>query len=291
MSGSIYMSKNEDTKRFVENLLLDDPSRTSLDIHRYIKKHRELFYRSFGNFIKQFEDFFNDMNELITLLNYVPKESWPETKAIQYLMFPETMKTMYRAFEDVNDGYYDESMMLSRSVYETFLRIVFISCFPSDYESVFVKAKKGRLAFNVTNFQKDILKLDWAYIYGIMSAIHHSKKHRVLADITSRQTNPKQIVRLVYESDSKTGMPMCVNIIMFNLACLFHALISIFHDDYERSKQTKLKKKRWLAVDKALLMIISCNPRPDFAILATDINKIGRIIRAANREKDWKALV
>lgn len=278
------MCKQEETKKFIESLLLVGPSKTSLDIYKYIQNHKLLLYKEFGNFIKQFEDFFNDMNELIALLNYVPKERWSNIKIIQYLMFPETMKTLHRSFEDLNDGYYDESMMLNRSVYETFLRIVFISCFPNDYESVFVKPKKGRIAFNVSNFPRDTLKLNWDFLYGIMSAIHHSKKHRILTEITSRQVDPNQIVSLLYQSDKKIGMPMCVNIIMFNLTCLFHALISIFYDDFDSSEKTKLKKKRWLDVDKALLMIIGCNPKPDFACLAKDIEKIGNIIQTAN----WK---
>lgn len=285
------MNKQEEVKKFVESLLLVDPAGTSLDIYEYIRQHKRLFLVEFGNFIKQFEDFFNDMSELVTLLNYVPKESWSDAKGMQYLMFPEVMKTLHRAFEDVNDGYYDESMMLSRSIYETFLRIVFISCFPNDYESVFVKPKKGKVVFNVSNFLKDSLKLNWDFLYRIMSAIHHSKKHRTLTAITSRQDNPNQIVRLIYQSDKKIGMPMCVNITMFNLACLFHALISIFHNDFDGSEKTKSKKKRWLDVDKALLMILSCNPKPDFANLATDIEKIGNVMRTASEQKDWKALV
>lgn len=283
------MGKNDEVKKNIESLLFDDPSKTSLDIYNYIREHRRLFYNEYGNFIKQFEDFFNDMNDLVVLLNYVPKEGWSENKAIQYIIFPETMKTLHRAFEDVIDGYYDESMMLNRCVYETFIRIVFISCHPDEAKAAFVKPQKGELAFNVSNFPNDTLKLDWRFLYSIMSAIQHSKKHRVLTEITSRQANPNQIVRLLYESDRKVGMPMCVNIIMFNLACLFHALISIFSNDLDGSEKTKDKKSRWLDVDKALLMILEANPKPGFASLAVDIKKIGRIIRTANEGKDWKA--
>ncbi|OGQ06971.1 MAG: hypothetical protein A3G32_07180 [Deltaproteobacteria bacterium RIFCSPLOWO2_12_FULL_40_28] len=284
------MSKEKETKEFVESLLWADPSETSLDIYKYVQEHKLFFHKEFENFIKQFEVFFNDMNELVVLLNYVPKDDWPYTKKIQYLMFPETMKTLHRAFEDLNDGYYDESMMLNRSIYETFLRIVFISCFPNDHESVFIKPEKGKVTFNVSNFPNDILKLKWDFLYRIMSAIHHSKKHRVLSEIISRQSDPNQIVRLLYQSDKNFGMPMCVNIIMFNLACLFHALVSIFYGDFDNSEKTKPKKERWLNVNKAFLMIISCNPKPDFANLSKDLEKIGNIIRMANEKKDWRSL-
>lgn len=284
-------SEIQETQKYVESLLFDDPAKTSSDIYYFIRQHRLLFLNEFGNFIKQFEDFFNDMSEFVTLLNYAPKDEWSDAKKTQYLMFPETMKTLHRAFEDINDGYYDESMMLNRSVYETFLRIVFISCYSINYESVFVRPKKGCVAFNITNFSKDILKINWDYLYRIMSAIHHSKKHKILKEITSRQNNPKQVVRLVYESDRKVGMPMCVNITMFNLTCFFHALISLFGKDIDNNENTKAKKIRWLSVDKALLMILEANPKPDFASLSRDIKKIGRIIKASGAGENWQKLV
>ena len=177
----------------IQQLLSDKPSKTSLDIYSYIHKHKELFLLKFGNHVKQFEDFFDELNLIIQFLNFVPKEQWGKSKGSQYLLYPETMKTLHRAFEDTIDGYYDEAMILNRSVYESFLRIVFASRHSQDYESIFTSIK-GKVAFNVTNFVKDDLKLDWGFLYRIMSAIHHSKKHKHLKRLTDPNEQAKPII-------------------------------------------------------------------------------------------------
>ncbi|MBI2083735.1 MAG: hypothetical protein HYT76_09270 [Deltaproteobacteria bacterium] len=276
------------TQQLLDELLSKDPAKTSLDIYSFIQQHKRLFLEKFGNFVKQFEDLFNELNLIIQLLNYVPKDGWKQSKGAQYLLYPETMKTLHRAFEDTIDGYYDEAMILNRSVYETFLRVVFASCYPSDYESIFVPIA-GKRAFNVTNFVKDDLKLNWEFLYSIMSAIHHSKKTKHLRRMNdpSQQKNP---IILEYES-SEDGMAMCVNITCFNLTCLFHAIASIFETDFPNHPDLKLRIDRIHKIDEALLGIIEANPKKDFSNLSSDIRKIGMIIKASGQNQDWKKVV
>lgn len=286
--GEIIQMDDADLKKLLEELISDDPSATSTDIYSFISNHKHLTLTHYGAFINQFEDLFHVINTIVYLLNFVPKTEWKDHKTIQYLLYPEALKTLHCAFEIGLNGYYDESLMLVRSAYETFVRIVYVSCNPSDYDSIFVKIK-DRPKFIVTNFVEDDLKVDWRWIYHLLSAVTHSKKHKAFSARKSLIEGPKKEIQLEYEF-SEQGMHMFINLLTFVFACLFHAMRTIFDTDFPATKELADRVERVSKIDDLLLGIIEKNPSSKFGDIAKDLRKIGEIIRAADSGKDWSTI-
>ncbi|MBI4680531.1 MAG: hypothetical protein HY753_04830 [Nitrospirae bacterium] len=267
-----------------------EPARTTIDIYKFIEEHRIVAQHQFGNFIKNFEDFFDDLNTAIWLLNYVPKNTWPKHRGIQYFLYPETLKTLHCSFEIAINGNYDESVMLARSVFETYLRIVFISCFPSDWESVF-NDLRGRRRFDVTSLIRDHLKVDWYFIYRIMCKVHHSKSHLHLKKIIERSMGVKHPpVQLEYKGDKK-ALGMAVNLIILDLTLLFHMMMTLFAPDFDNHSELKKRKARLKKIDTVLLGLIQSNDRPQFSAISNDMLKIEKLVHAADAGRDWTKLV
>lgn len=278
---------NDELEKLLSELKQPGPSEVSVNIYDYIGKHRPYVFNKIGRFIKIFEDFFHETTLTIHYLNFVPKNDWSKHKAIQFLLYPESLKTLHRAFEDVLDGYYDEAMMLNRSVYETFLRIVFLSCYPNEWEAIFYK-RPDRMKFDVTSLTQDHLKVDWKSLYKIMSLISHSKVGKILKKLIKiSQRQEKVIVELEYSPDD-TSLFMAVNILTFNLCILFHSLTAIFSEDFNRHPELQKRSGRLFEIDKALLGMIEANPKVKFSSRARDIRKIGDIIKTADAGGDWR---
>ena len=279
---------SESLDKLIEELKSPDPARSTLDIYEFITEHRTMAVYQYNNFIKIFEDFFDELNAVIGLLNYSPKSNWPKHRSIQYSLYPETLKTLHCSFEIAINGYYYESVMLSRSVFETYLRMVFISCSPSDWESAFYDLK-GRRRFDVTSLIRDHLKVDWHFIYRLMCKTSHSKSHYHLKKIIDRSKNPKQLIQLEYKGDKKV-LQFAINCIMLDLALLFHTMMTLFEPDFDKLSDLKKMKSRLKKIDEALLDIIRANERSKFSAITNDILKIEKIMRVADLGKDWSGL-
>jgi len=229
----------------------DNPAKTTIDILEYIKLHKTHVIRHYPGYIKYFEDYYDVLNSAMNCLNYLPKKSWPRFKSLQHILFPETLKTLHRAFEDCLDGYYDESVILLRSVYEMYIRMIFVVYYPEDWEAIFFK-QKGKRAFNLTNFVRDDLKFDWEHLYGLMSYIAHTKAQRNLNKIIEiAQGKFRGPIRLEYSFDeNELSGPM--NISTFLLFVLFHLMCITFQNDFENSSLDEGKKTRIIKIDLAL---------------------------------------
>lgn len=79
-------------------------------------KHRAHFLSKYKNCVKDFEYSFDVTAQIIELLNHAKKDHWSQSKCHQYAIFPETLKTLHCAFENLTNGYYDEALMLMRFV-------------------------------------------------------------------------------------------------------------------------------------------------------------------------------
>lgn len=74
---------SQELESLINEVLSPNPSRTTLDIYKYVQKHRIFIESQVGRFRKYFEDFFDEMNIVIQLLNFVPKKTWKMNKSIQ----------------------------------------------------------------------------------------------------------------------------------------------------------------------------------------------------------------
>jgi hypothetical protein len=251
-------------------------STTTPDIEKFKAFHRVRIREEAGKYIAQFEDFFDTLNGLVKGLNYVKKEGWSQSKNIHYLFYPETLKTLHRAFEDLQDGYYDEAEMLHRSVYETILRIVFLYQYPEAWESVFYD-KPGQRAFKASKVPQEN-GLDWEFLYSLMCKISHSKVYSTLLTLTkiSREGQHDPIT-LEYKFDKKfCWLP--INTSIFLLTTLLHFFTQAFLEEM-MAIMPAAEYARTLKVELALFGLIAGNPGAKFAALTGDIKKLGEIVK------------
>ncbi len=254
-----------------------DPAGTSMGILKFIAGHRELVYENFGKYLKNFEDYFDILNNAIFNLNYMPKKHWPQYKGTQFLLFPETLKTLHRAHEDLFDGYYEESMMLLRSVYETYIKMIYIAIHPNDIESIFYK-RAGKRNFNLSNFVKDELNLDWGWLYKLLSSISHGKTYKHLDLWIKTSTGKyKDKISLYYKYD-KDAISRPINMSIFLLYLLFHLVYVTFIGDIKSSKVEKIYIKKMDNIDIILREMLRNSPNK-FSELVQDIEKIDKIIK------------
>ena len=278
--------KSDEIQKLLNETQNDTPAKTTQDIYQYINKHQSLVVKEFSGYVKYFEDYFDVLNIVISSLNYLPKETWPHYKGLQYLMFPETLKTLHRAFEDIVAGYYDEAVMLLRSVYETYVKMIFIACYPEDYEAVF-RDRKGKRNFNCTNFVKDELRFDWEFIYRFMSYASHSKMHLILAELIKlSKKEEKNPIRLEYKYD-KDAISRPMNLSTFLLYALFNLMMVTFKDDIDNSTIDKKDIARMIKIDKALKGVLESLPN-SLSSITKDIDKIDTILSSVKHGKGWK---
>lgn len=285
----ITSNSSNELDKLLKETQRDEAAKTSSDIYAYIKKHERVVVRDFKGYIKYFEDYFDILNNTITTLNYLEKKTWPQYKNIQYLLFPDTLKTLHRAFEDIIAGYYDEAMILLRSVYEAYVRMIFVACYPNDYEAIFLD-RKGKRNLNITDFVTKDLNFDWGFIYRLMCKIAHAKIHLVLQRLIAISTGKsKDLIALEYKYDKKT-ISMPINISTFLLYALFNFTFVSFKEDFDKSNAANKEHIILMSkVDKALRGILESLPNR-LNIIAKDIDKIDRIIQEVKLGKDWKKL-
>lgn len=95
-------------------------------------EHLELFSKDYGRFVSQFEVEYSALVEIIDQINFVEKDSWPDHRSVQYVLAAYNVKTFYSALDRLTKGYYEDSITLTRGLYETFVRTLFISYHPDD---------------------------------------------------------------------------------------------------------------------------------------------------------------
>lgn len=283
----------------------DDGLRTRLDelcrqgntevireISSFQEKHFARFSREYGRFIDQYEMFYSTLVSLTYSVNYYDKSNWPQHRALQFTLAAHSQKQLYTAHLLLQKGFYEDSITVIRSAYETFLRILFISCNQKHSWSVFYK-EGGSPKFIPTNFVKDELRLDWP-TYGLMSAFAHSNKVDVLEDIIklSREAQKEPIaLRLKYD---EKRMGIAINYLQFLMLVFLKLLNEVFVTDYGSHR---LRKEIQVEFDRAkeyaeLLMQVmeTHTDNATWRVMAKDIKNIFELIRLMefNGERPWK---
>jgi hypothetical protein len=89
-------------------------SKYFLRIQDYESKHTLWVLNEYGRFVSQFEHFFDILNDLIVAINYIPKDSWPAHRSIQFLLTANNVRFFYNSFDRLIKGFWVESMVVLR---------------------------------------------------------------------------------------------------------------------------------------------------------------------------------
>lgn len=216
-------------------------------IQEFQAKHTGYMRKNYGRFMGQFEMYFAGMTDYAHNINYFDKQHWPANRGLQFIIMTFSLKQLHSAYDLLVKGVYEDAITVIRSSYESFLRIVFISCNPK-YASNAYKSpgQKGQPQFNATNFIKDELGLEWT-TYNITSAFAHSNMYKVMEVVTLLNSGEyKKPINLNYEID-KDMVDMTINSMNFLLDAFLAAYDQLFTIDISAHKS---KDKLQIHLDK-----------------------------------------
>lgn len=168
----------------------------NMQIREFETNHTSLMLTKYGNYVLQFETEFALLSHVVDMLNYHEKSRWGDNRNIQYLFIVHNIKVLFSAFDRVNKGFAESSLILMRSVYEAMIYIVYLSCYPDRLGKVL-----NNKPFGITCFIEDELKLIHWRDYGILSTFAHGNKLAVYKDIYSEK---RKVITMKYEHDEKS---------------------------------------------------------------------------------------
>jgi len=288
------MNETEKIKKALDDLCNEiAPSKVILDINKYQTSHANKILKEYGRFVSQFELYYDLIVEIFHAINYIDKAEWPKHRSAQFLLFVHNLKSLYSSFERLIHGFYEDSIILARPVYEAFIKSVYITCDPTDPYAV-VAGLKGNMQkkFNLSHFLKDDLKLEW-HDYRLFSAWAHANQYSVLKEAADiQQQGQKEAITLKFQFDKKL-FELGVNHINYLLLVNLKAITVLF----ATSSNHVLKQEM---IDKAKKLIdlyergIALHPKDYWPKIAKDTKDIFEMVVETESGKNcldvWKRI-
>lgn len=218
----------------LDNLTSKSDVSQVVNIRDYQVKHATYMQQNYGRYIDQFEMFFSAIADYSHNVNYLDKKEWPKTRGLQFIIATRSLKQLYSAHKLLLDGTYEDAITLLRSSYESFLRIVFISCNPKHSANAYKYPGQKGVQFIATNFVRDELGLDWT-TYEIANIFAHSNMYIVMGDVTAIAKGQAKAINLDYELDNDM-ISMVINLIDFLLDVYLSAYDQLFIVDISKHK-------------------------------------------------------
>jgi len=204
------MTEEEIEKNIRELLKYDKWTNNEInDIFNYIHDHTELFVWKFGPwFVKYFEIAFDSIIAAMQQINFESKDNWPKHRLTQRLIIKNNLPTIFSAYNLLISGFYIDSMTLIRSLFESIIKIIYISYYPKEKDWALLSNIKWIKKFNMTNFQKDVLKIDRHY--KLLSANAHSNWYKTIKDLINISQNwQKEIINIkLLRDDNELSMAL-----------------------------------------------------------------------------------
>jgi hypothetical protein len=248
------------------------------------------FHSDYGRFENQFKLYLGTIVEQCYALNFIAKHDWPDHRSLQYCLMVYNTKPLYSSFDRLSNGFIDDAVTLLRPVFETIIRIIYISCFPEDPYAVLVhKPPKGIRQFQINNFIEKDLGLSWLKDYALLSSFTHSNSlsviERMMEHLNSNGSTPFDVLL-----DQNQGYKdVCINFIAFYQYCYMHFIRRLF--------SVKLKDKKELALWKLSASLESLrrqsllrhpNPSKHFEKLINDFENLVELALRCDNGENWQ---
>jgi hypothetical protein len=272
----------EDVNNLINEMLKNSefPSKIVLGVKSYEESHTKLIIEKFSRYIGCFEHGFDLLVNLVLVVNYLDKKLWRlPHKTIQILLLKNSLYPLYSAFDRLLKGFYTDSTILLRVTYESFIRMLYISYYPDNpYISVIHKSQKGQRKFNLTDFLKNTLKVDWNFIYDISSSFSHSYKYQTLTEaIDIHQYGQKGLICFKLEYDEEKAS-LSMNFSMFLIWCLVKFSRLLFINPKDEKLEPNFYAKLITTENALGAMIMSATNK--WAITLDDVERIANKIKA-----------
>jgi hypothetical protein len=264
------------------------PSKLFEAIDHYEIDHRGSFLKKYPGFVSHIEASFELLNRLIIGVNYIEKTDWPSHRGIQLMIVADNLRFFYTSFQMLFRGFANESMILGRVLYEAFVAVLFVSCYPNDSNSV-ITAGKGQRQFQVTNFVRDDLALDDWVLYHLYSTFAHFNKHDVATRLVDWAEGKRGRIemQLAYDQTRVEGAINCLHFLTYVYLRLVLTLFVTSTNDTLTEGLVNDAKEMGALYE----MPMADYPKPFWPKMAADASYIFKILEGAEAGKDWKELV
>ena len=259
------------------------------------------FIEKYHNSVEILEVGYTALAEAVDLVNFVAKDSWPEHRSVQFLFIAENVKSFRSAQDRLMKGYYQDCGAITRSMYEAFVRVLFMSLYPKDWSSVVsYSTKSGQRKFNLTALLRDELGLDWDPIYRLLSEVSHSNLQSVRRKIIALSATDREARRYGYRNEFD---PVQVNVYLPILEFVLWTHLRVIWDVILLSRTDSLHKASQIlmGVDSILnriqgsLFILSPSIRYKSSSLwshaTQDVDRLIEMMQVADNGQDWRTLL
>jgi len=253
-------------------------------------EHLRWFEGEYGRFVTQAEAEYAALATLIDGLNGVERSAWPAHRSIQYVLIAYNLKSFQSALDRIAKGYYEDGITLTRGLYETFVRCLFVSCYPDDgYSALVFIPPKGVRRFNLTSFLRDNLGFEWDAKYGVMSRFAHSNSHHValaLKRALDREGDPESFGMKVAPDASmaEAAIPFFQFVLLAHIRFVVERLLDGVApgalDDSTASESVDL-----------LTYALVNHPKEYWRMVAGDLDLLFAMLKVADRREDWHAFL
>lgn len=281
---------DDDAQQAFDNWLIrHKPPKVQADLEVFEVEHLDNFMGDYGRAVDQLYITFDQLVALVDQVNFIDKPSWPEHRAIQFVLIAKNLKSFHSAIDRLAKGSYQDAMTLTRTTYETFLRVVHISLYSDrPWGAVSNDAPKGEPGFNASGLVAETLRIDWSF-YSIMSTYAHANRLEVARALHQNQTRIGEPDRfgLVYEDDAtlvETVLPILLFVTYLSLRFVREVLIGsarVVDADQLGAADEALKWARF---------VIAGLPKDRWRQVVDDTDYMFQVLDTADSGGDWKAL-
>lgn len=287
------MDDRDKLTQTIDQLISQSDTRVIHSILHYEDRHQRYMLQNYRRFMNQFEMYYSMIVKLGDAANYYDRD-WPVHRSLQFLIFTHSNKQFYSAYKLLINGFYVDSIAMLRGVYETFLRIIFITLNHQNPYNIYHGLNAKGPKFNATNLITQDLQLEWIE-YSVMSAFVHSNQIDVMEDYIAQGKDEKpQAITLRYRVDEER-IGLATNYCLFLLLAYMKLITELFVGDYQKLDSQELNSDIDLAstYSDVLMNILKSHTSSDYwRVVANDMDDIFQLIHSYEDDltQDWKSL-
>ncbi len=259
------------------------------------------FIDEYRSSVETLEVGYTALAEAVDLVNFVAKDSWPDHRSIQFLFIAENVKSFRSTQDRLMRGYYQDCGAITRSLYETFVRVLFMSLYPEDWSSAISHpTKSGQRKFNLTALLRDELGLDWDPIYRLLSEVSHSNIQSVRRKIIALSVPDDKVRRYGYRNEFdpvqvNIYLPLLDFVLWTHLRVIWDVILPPRADSLREASQILVGLDCILDRIQGSLYILSPSTRYKSSSLwsqaTQDVDRLIEMMQMADKGHDWRILL
>ena len=238
--------------------------------------------------------------EAVDMVNFLSKDAWPEHRGAQYLLVAENIKSFRSAQDRLMKGYYQDCGAITRSLYEAFVRVLFMSLCSEHWSSAIAHpTPSGQRKFNLTALLKD-LGLDWEPIYRLLSGVAHSNRQSVLQRIAALAMADEEVRRYGYRNEFDSAqvnvyLPVLDFVLWVHLRIIWDVVLESRSDSISAASVVVAGVDSHLDRIKGSLFILTPYIRYESSDMWSqaghDVDRLVTMMQMADKGQDWKQLL